>query len=194
MDRMFNNRSKIEEAGADPVSSSQSIMENIMTTPIFDHKSNELIIVTEDQRIVNAIIKEDQAATLIDELPHWIKDVKNPTDLVGYVVQAVTKLGSDLVSPRELEEELIRATDRDDMDLHKLCRYAIIDLDDEVDPDLPTYYQAMDCVVNHLQFLGIIKPCCYYESSKVVGYHIEMAGMIIREVLFGEDQETTIIC
>ena len=45
-----------------------------MTTPIFDHKSNELIIVTEDQRIVNAIIKADQAATLIDELPHWIKD------------------------------------------------------------------------------------------------------------------------
>ena len=172
----------------------QSKKDNIMRTPIFDHKSNQLIIVTDDQRIVNAIIDVKDAQTYIDRLPHWIEEVINPTHLVGYVVESMTRLRSDLVSPRELEEELIRATDRDNRDLNQLCWDAIQGLDDDVDPDLPTYYQAMDGVINDLTAVGIITPCCYFETDKVAGYHIEMAGMIIREVLLGEDQEATIVC
>ena len=164
-----------------------------MTTPIFDHKSNQLIIVCDDQRIVNAIIDVKEAQTYIDKLPHWIEETTNPTGLVGYVVRSVTRLGSDLVSTHELEEELLRATDRDDRDLNQLCWDAINDLDDDIDPDLPTYYQAMDGVINDLTDVGILTPCCYYMTDKVVGYHIEMAGRILSEVLHGTEAEVTIV-
>ena len=164
-----------------------------MSTVKFDRMNNELILITDDNRQIMAIIDESEAALYTNNILNWIDDAINPTGLVGYVVKSITTLGSDIVSPRELKEELLRVTYMDDRDLGLLCWDAVHDLDNDWDSDLPVYYQAIDCVMNHLLNAGIIKPCCYYMTDKVVGYHIEMAGRIISEAIYGTEPEVTIV-
>ena len=164
-----------------------------MTTPIFDHKNNELIVITADQRQINAIIDESEATTYIDDIPNWIDGASNPTDLAGHVLRAVAKIGSEVVGVRELEEELIRATDDCGQDLNRLCLDAIKDVDGVWQPYADLYQSAMDYMGALLHIGGMIELCYLYQSKELVGYRLEVAGRIIREMLFGTDKEVTLV-
>ena len=163
-----------------------------MTTPIFRRKDNRLIIVTGDLRSINAIIDGSEAASYIDDVPRWIDAALEPTGLVGHVIRAIAKIGSDVVSPRELKDELIKATADRDQDLNRMSLNAINDAEGVWQPDADLYETAMDYVRALLNIGGIAETCYLYKSDELVGYRLEVAGRVIKEILFGTESGITI--
>ena len=164
-----------------------------MTTPIFDHKSNSLIIVTADQRQITAIIDGSEASTYIDDIPRWIENVVNPRDLCGHIIAAMAKIGSEVVGVRELEEEVTKATADGGHDLNRLCFDTLDEAEVPIKPDVDLYTQAMEYISALLNVGGIAETCHLYKSDKVVGYRFEVAGRVIREMIHGTESDVLLI-
>ena len=151
-----------------------------------------VIILTDDDRMVTATVGQRNPVTISDDLKPWIDQLYQPISFDGYLLTAVSKAESDVVSPREVKAAIMDAINNDEAVLNELMIDMINNSDGAVKPDGDLYDRAIAYAAAYLDICGLLESCYLYNSDELVGYRLQLEGKIAAEVVFGTEPSVEI--
>ena len=163
-----------------------------MSYQVIKRSDTEWIIETDDKRQIIATADRVEPLHYLDDGERLLRWLGTPDRLDAMIFTVLAKAGSDMVSPRELKLGLDELTDGDQDLLDRLVLDAIDAFDNEVEIEDDPYQQAVNYASALLYINGILRSVGCPDCRNPNGYRIEVAGKVIREVLYGSDQAVTV--